>query len=86
MGLQVVWTLNKAGNTGKERLPSLLFGALKPDAISNSSVQTQESPDLQTLLSWCDRHGFVKHPTTLVEAIGVKLVCYAKPYDFRNEH
>ncbi|KAJ3088953.1 hypothetical protein HK102_007540 [Quaeritorhiza haematococci] len=87
MPIQVIWTLNKAGNTGHALLPNVLTFACNTKDISTSSIQPQQTPNLPTLITWCVRNNFTLHLCPLVESVtGIRLHCFAEPYDSKKEH
>jgi hypothetical protein len=83
--VQVIWTLNKSGNTGLEgELALVTSRAMHPPAGQESIVQKPAS--IQQLKQWCDEHGFVEHSCELVRALGLNLTCYAQPHSWEKEH
>jgi hypothetical protein len=85
--IQIVWTLNKKGNTGE-----CFFGELCSGLGSKVSIEDPGCPvksqitTYETLQKWLNSHGFVRYPTNLCAAFGLNLECYAEPYAFSKEH
>ena len=75
--IQIVWTLNKAGNTGQGDYSSLQCAANNDRDSPTSSTQAQVVRNYATIRDWCSANGFVRWPTTLCDAFGLHLECYA---------
>ncbi len=84
--VQFVWTLIKDGNTGMDGpFPNVISRILQTEDMNNSSLHVQTG-QIKKLLAFIEKKGYVEHPTTLCQALGMSLTCYAKPYKHADEH
>ena len=83
--VQVVWLLNKAGNTGKGGgLGQVLCNTFHIEPKKSSVVE--KPAEFQKLQQWCKDNNYVEYPTKLCARFGQHFKVYAEPYSWENEH